>query len=222
MFPLVTSLARGERLLLDVYEPRQRQHKLCAAIWPRVQSESGSCFHRHQIWSVLRELYSVGHPCLPTHSFSVFKVYILCCDCDVHVTLFFLCRSLIIKCSSYRQAHWWSHEINRLAETCDFLKVQRFDGFAPPRENTLTKWSDTQSAWHPKLETSISDRFKNFRPLSHLINLYASWFLFEGMWMEVATLQTWLMLLNKPGRKSSSLIGGMCNLWKRGFYIMAF
>uniref|UniRef100_A0A671XT76 Phospholipase n=1 Tax=Sparus aurata TaxID=8175 RepID=A0A671XT76_SPAAU len=49
-------------------------------------------------------------------------------------------RSLIIKCSSYRQAHWWSHEINRLAETCDFLKVQRFDGFAPPRENILTKW----------------------------------------------------------------------------------
>ncbi|XP_054481534.1 phospholipase D1 [Anoplopoma fimbria] len=49
-------------------------------------------------------------------------------------------RSLIIRCSSYRQTHWWSHEINRLAESCDFLKVQRFEGFAPPRENTLTKW----------------------------------------------------------------------------------
>uniref|UniRef100_A0A672JQ14 Phospholipase n=1 Tax=Salarias fasciatus TaxID=181472 RepID=A0A672JQ14_SALFA len=49
-------------------------------------------------------------------------------------------RSLIIKCSSYRQTHWWSHEINRLADSCDFLKVQRFNGFAPPRENTLTKW----------------------------------------------------------------------------------
>ncbi|XP_044226561.1 phospholipase D1 [Thunnus albacares] len=49
-------------------------------------------------------------------------------------------RSLVIKCSSYRQAHWWSHEINRLAETSDFLKVQRFEGFAQPRENTLTKW----------------------------------------------------------------------------------
>uniref|UniRef100_A0A672JU78 phospholipase D n=1 Tax=Salarias fasciatus TaxID=181472 RepID=A0A672JU78_SALFA len=47
---------------------------------------------------------------------------------------------LIIKCSSYRQTHWWSHEINRLADSCDFLKVQRFNGFAPPRENTLTKW----------------------------------------------------------------------------------
>ncbi|KAM3601908.1 uncharacterized protein V6R79_021040 [Siganus canaliculatus] len=49
-------------------------------------------------------------------------------------------RSLIIKCSSYRQSHWWSHEINRLADSCDFLKVQRFEGFAPPRENMFTKW----------------------------------------------------------------------------------
>ncbi|KAG7516368.1 phospholipase D2-like [Solea senegalensis] len=49
-------------------------------------------------------------------------------------------RNLVIKCSSYRQAHWWSHEINRLADSCDYLKVQRFDGFAPPREDTLTKW----------------------------------------------------------------------------------
>uniref|UniRef100_H3D2I7 Phospholipase n=1 Tax=Tetraodon nigroviridis TaxID=99883 RepID=H3D2I7_TETNG len=49
-------------------------------------------------------------------------------------------RSLVIKCSSYRQAHWWRHEINLLAENCDYLKEQRFDGFAPPRENTLTKW----------------------------------------------------------------------------------
>ncbi|XP_033955135.1 phospholipase D2 [Pseudochaenichthys georgianus] len=49
-------------------------------------------------------------------------------------------RSLVIKCSSYRQTHWWSHEINRLSDSSDFLKVQRFEGFAPPREDTLTKW----------------------------------------------------------------------------------
>ncbi|XP_072230639.1 phospholipase D2 [Leuresthes tenuis] len=49
-------------------------------------------------------------------------------------------RNLVIKCRSYRQTHWWTHEINRLAESCDFLKVQRFNGFAPPREATLTKW----------------------------------------------------------------------------------
>lgn len=30
--------------------------------------------------------------------------------------------------------------------------------------------------------------------------------------MEKATLQTWLMLSNKPGRKSSSQIGGKCNV----------
>ncbi|XP_062341987.1 phospholipase D2 [Osmerus eperlanus] len=49
-------------------------------------------------------------------------------------------RTLVIKCSSYRQALWWSHEIHRLSEPCDFLKVQRFDGFAPPRDDTLTNW----------------------------------------------------------------------------------
>ncbi|XP_054900009.1 phospholipase D1 [Poeciliopsis prolifica] len=49
-------------------------------------------------------------------------------------------RDLIIKCRSYRQSQWWTHEINQLAHSCDFLKVHRFQGFAPPRENTLTKW----------------------------------------------------------------------------------
>ncbi|XP_005802945.1 phospholipase D1-like [Xiphophorus maculatus] len=49
-------------------------------------------------------------------------------------------RDLIIKCRSYRQSQWWTHEINRLAHSCDFLKVHRFQGFAPPREDTLTKW----------------------------------------------------------------------------------
>ncbi|XP_014897581.1 phospholipase D1 [Poecilia latipinna] len=49
-------------------------------------------------------------------------------------------RDLIIKCRSYRQSQWWTHEINQLAQSCDFLKVHRFQGFAPPREDTLTKW----------------------------------------------------------------------------------
>ncbi|MEQ2299139.1 hypothetical protein AMECASPLE_012382, partial [Ameca splendens] len=49
-------------------------------------------------------------------------------------------RNLIIKCISYRQSQWWSHEIKRLAQSCDFLKEHRFRGFAPPREDTLTKW----------------------------------------------------------------------------------
>ncbi|KAL4659938.1 phospholipase D2 [Arapaima gigas] len=49
-------------------------------------------------------------------------------------------RNLIIKCSSYRQAQWWSHEIQRMAKPCDFLKVHHLQGFAPPREDTFTKW----------------------------------------------------------------------------------
>ncbi|XP_013862151.1 phospholipase D1 [Austrofundulus limnaeus] len=64
-------------------------------------------------------------------------------------------RSLIIKCSSYRQSHWWSHEINRLAESCDFLKVQRFGGFAPPRENTLTKWYVNGSGYFADLADAL-------------------------------------------------------------------
>uniref|UniRef100_A0A3B4C926 phospholipase D n=1 Tax=Pygocentrus nattereri TaxID=42514 RepID=A0A3B4C926_PYGNA len=47
---------------------------------------------------------------------------------------------LIIKCNSYRQAQWWSHEIRRLSERCDFLQMHRFDGFAPQRPHTFTKW----------------------------------------------------------------------------------
>ncbi|XP_068600156.1 phospholipase D2 [Brachionichthys hirsutus] len=64
-------------------------------------------------------------------------------------------RNLVIKCSSYRQAHWWSHEINRLADTCDFLKVQRFQGFAPPRENTLTKWYVNGSGYFADLADAL-------------------------------------------------------------------
>uniref|UniRef100_A0A1A8MBK0 Phospholipase n=1 Tax=Nothobranchius pienaari TaxID=704102 RepID=A0A1A8MBK0_9TELE len=64
-------------------------------------------------------------------------------------------RDLIIKCSSYRQSHWWSHEINRLAELCDFLKKQRFEGFAPPRENTLTKWYVNGSGYFSDLADAL-------------------------------------------------------------------
>uniref|UniRef100_W5N7K7 Phospholipase D2 n=1 Tax=Lepisosteus oculatus TaxID=7918 RepID=W5N7K7_LEPOC len=49
-------------------------------------------------------------------------------------------RTLVIKCSSYRQAQWWSHEIHRLSEPCEFLQTHRFDSFAPPREDTLARW----------------------------------------------------------------------------------
>ncbi|XP_061608303.1 phospholipase D1 isoform X2 [Phyllopteryx taeniolatus] len=64
-------------------------------------------------------------------------------------------RNLVIKCSSYRQAHWWSHEINRLAATCHFLKVQRFEGFAPPRDNTLTKWYVNGSGYFTDLADAL-------------------------------------------------------------------
>uniref|UniRef100_A0A8C1F0C1 Phospholipase n=1 Tax=Cyprinus carpio carpio TaxID=630221 RepID=A0A8C1F0C1_CYPCA len=50
------------------------------------------------------------------------------------------CRKLVIKCNSYRQALWWSHEIRSLSERCDFHQTNRCEGFAPPRPDTLTKW----------------------------------------------------------------------------------
>lgn len=136
LLPLVSALAGGERLLPHVHEQRLWAHKLCAALWQGVQGESGPCLHWHQIWSVLWELHQVAQPRLATTAPGCFTF-----SRSVVIGFFhFLSRSLVIKCSSYRQAHWWSHEINRLADTCDFLKEQRFDGFAPPRENTLTKW----------------------------------------------------------------------------------
>uniref|UniRef100_A0A8C2K785 Phospholipase n=1 Tax=Cyprinus carpio TaxID=7962 RepID=A0A8C2K785_CYPCA len=49
-------------------------------------------------------------------------------------------RKLVIKCNSYRQALWWSHEIRSLSERCDFHQTNRCEGFAPPRPDTLTKW----------------------------------------------------------------------------------
>uniref|UniRef100_A0A2K6SJ81 Phospholipase n=1 Tax=Saimiri boliviensis boliviensis TaxID=39432 RepID=A0A2K6SJ81_SAIBB len=51
-------------------------------------------------------------------------------------------RSLILKCSSYRQARWWAQEITELAQGPgrDFLYLHRHDSYAPPRRGTLARW----------------------------------------------------------------------------------
>ncbi|XP_004716185.1 phospholipase D2 isoform X1 [Echinops telfairi] len=51
-------------------------------------------------------------------------------------------RSLILKCSSYRQARWWGQEITELAQGPgrDFLQLHRHDSYAPPRPGTLARW----------------------------------------------------------------------------------
>ncbi|KAM4843038.1 phospholipase D2 isoform 2-T3 [Thomomys bottae] len=51
-------------------------------------------------------------------------------------------RSLILKCSSYRQARWWGQEITELAQSSgkDFLQLHRHDSYAPPRPGTLARW----------------------------------------------------------------------------------
>ncbi|XP_077171610.1 phospholipase D2 isoform X2 [Paroedura picta] len=52
------------------------------------------------------------------------------------------CRSLILKCSSYRQACWWAQEISDLAENKgrNFLRLHRHQGFAPVHPETPTRW----------------------------------------------------------------------------------
>ncbi|MCJ8748818.1 hypothetical protein PDJAM_G00169210 [Pangasius djambal] len=64
-------------------------------------------------------------------------------------------RKLIIKCNSYRQAQWWSHEIRRLSERCDFLQTHRFGGFAPPRPDSLTKWYVNGSGYFSDLADAL-------------------------------------------------------------------
>ncbi|KAM9597175.1 phospholipase D2 isoform 1-T2 [Trichechus inunguis] len=51
-------------------------------------------------------------------------------------------RSLILKCSSYRQARWWGQEITELAQGPgrDFLQLHRHDSYAPPRPGSLARW----------------------------------------------------------------------------------
>nr|XP_055223195.1 phospholipase D2 isoform X3 [Gorilla gorilla gorilla] len=51
-------------------------------------------------------------------------------------------RSLILKCSSYRQARWWAQEITELAQGPgrDFLQLHQHDSYAPPRPGTLARW----------------------------------------------------------------------------------
>ncbi|XP_062993434.1 phospholipase D2 [Elgaria multicarinata webbii] len=52
------------------------------------------------------------------------------------------CRSLILKCSSYRQARWWCQQIRELAEDKgrEFLRPNRFQAFVPVRQETPARW----------------------------------------------------------------------------------
>uniref|UniRef100_A0A672KUT0 phospholipase D n=1 Tax=Sinocyclocheilus grahami TaxID=75366 RepID=A0A672KUT0_SINGR len=56
--------------------------------------------------------------------------------------IFVLDRALTIKCSTYRQAHWWGHSIDEFSQIFgqDFLRENRHGSFTPVRENTTSKW----------------------------------------------------------------------------------
>nr|XP_057943877.1 phospholipase D1 isoform X2 [Doryrhamphus excisus] len=121
------------------------------------------CFRWSRRWLVVKDSFlmymnrdngSINFVLLFDPEFSV-KVGRAYTDTKYGVCINNFTRNLIIKCSSYRQAHWWSHEINRLASTCDFLKVQRFEGFAPPRDNTCTKWYVNGSGYFADLADAL-------------------------------------------------------------------
>ncbi|XP_062438235.1 phospholipase D1 isoform X2 [Rhea pennata] len=53
-----------------------------------------------------------------------------------------LCRSLILKCNSYRHAQWWRQGIDEFIRKNgkNFLTEHRFGSYAAVQENTLAKW----------------------------------------------------------------------------------
>ncbi|KAM9788578.1 phospholipase D2 [Neosynchiropus ocellatus] len=129
-----------------------------------------NCFGHHQVcfrwskrWLVVKDSFlmymdrdngSINFVLLYDPEFKV-KVGRAYTDTKYGVCFENFTRNLVIKCSSYRQAHWWSHEINNLAENSDYLKVQRFEGFAPPRDDMLTKWYVNGSGYFSDLADAL-------------------------------------------------------------------
>lgn len=201
--------------IIVVYEQRSRQCVVCSAVWPWAEGVGWTCLHWYQVWRLHRELQQVNRGVwgplsgsLPTTDTDCYR------DLWSHrwcVCVCVFCRKLVIKCSSYRQAQWWSHEIRSLSERCDFHQTHRFEGFAPPRPDTLTKWC-------VHLHNMSLDVFKNIqRKLIDWLVSVMKWVLIKwltglltGMLTGMAISQTWLMHWNRLRRRSSSLIGGQC------------
>ncbi len=132
-------------LFSAVYEQRSWRCVVCAALWPWAEGVGWTCLHWYQAWRLHRELQQVKMSESEDQYKRVFLLLTLIWQTILQrrvqpqlVCVF--CRKLVIKCSSYKQAQWWSHEIRSLSESCDFLQTHRFEGFAPPRPDTLTKW----------------------------------------------------------------------------------
>lgn len=70
-----------------------------------------------------------------------------------------LSRTLIIKCSSYRQACWWKQEITNLAERHgqDFLTDHRFDSFVPARHGIPSRWFVNGSGYFSAVADALDE-----------------------------------------------------------------
>uniref|UniRef100_UPI00398E7DEE phospholipase D1-like isoform X2 n=1 Tax=Pristiophorus japonicus TaxID=55135 RepID=UPI00398E7DEE len=70
-----------------------------------------------------------------------------------------LCRTLIIKCNSYRHARWWGQAIEEFIHKHAkvFLEDQRFKSFAAVQENTLCKWYVNAKGYCEDLADALED-----------------------------------------------------------------
>uniref|UniRef100_A0A2K6MJH3 Phospholipase n=1 Tax=Rhinopithecus bieti TaxID=61621 RepID=A0A2K6MJH3_RHIBE len=73
-------------------------------------------------------------------------------------------RSLILKCSSYRQARWWAQEITELARGPgrDFLQLHQHDSYAPPRPGTMARLGDKSETPSEKNKRAVTQSFPHF------------------------------------------------------------
>ncbi|XP_016147782.1 phospholipase D1-like [Sinocyclocheilus grahami] len=80
--------------------------------------------------NILKKPLYRTHPATVSHSSNIFP-----CPCPYK-------KALTIKCSTYRQAHWWGHSIDEFSQIFgqDFLRENRHGSFTPVRENTTSKW----------------------------------------------------------------------------------
>ncbi len=127
------------------------------------------------------------------------------------------CRKLVIKCSSYKQAQWWSHEIRSLSESCDFLQTHRFEGFRPSKTRTRSQSGVCIYVICPWMNFRSRKMYWVVCVMEWVLSKWLIGWL-TGMLMETAISQTWLMPWNRPRRRSSSLIGGKCTVFHTHMY----
>ncbi|KAM4675467.1 phospholipase D2 isoform 2-T3 [Discoglossus pictus] len=131
-----------------------------------------NCFGHHQIcyrwskrWLVVKDSFllylkpdsgEVSFVLLFDPGFSI-EVGKKCTETKYGVRIENFSRTLILKCSGYRQARWWHQQIKQLAEGNgkDYLMNHRFDAFAPVRLKTQVRWFINGSSYFSELAEAL-------------------------------------------------------------------